>query len=145
LPSSSDAIASLFGVAQRQGVGQTPDAARLALRLPALCGVPTREEAAQVLGIRVARQHESTGQCPSLTQQRREVLRHGKQLESLGQSLGEPQMERLARPRNRAHPVAIVNVSRTCETHYGPHLAPQQTPGVMDNVGPPDRRAAALT
>ena len=60
LPISSDAIESLFGVAKRHGVGQTLDAARIALRLPALCGAPTREEAEQVLGIRVARQHETT-------------------------------------------------------------------------------------
>jgi hypothetical protein len=145
LPISSDTIESLFGVAKRHGVGQTQDAARIALRLPALCGVPTREEAEQVLGISVARQHEITGQCPSLTKQRREVLSHGKKLESLGQSLGEPQMELLPRPRNRANPVAIVNLSRTCENHYGPHLAPQQTPCVMENVGPPDMREAALT
>ena len=38
LPISSDAIASLFGAAKRHGVAQTPDAARIALRLPALCG-----------------------------------------------------------------------------------------------------------
>ncbi len=42
LPISSDAIASLFGVAKRHGVGETQDAARIALRLPAFCGVPTR-------------------------------------------------------------------------------------------------------
>ena len=51
LPISSDAIESLFGVAKRHGVGQTPDAARIALRLPAWCGAPMREEAEQVLGI----------------------------------------------------------------------------------------------
>ncbi len=45
VPISSDAIESLFGVAKRHGVGETPDANRMALRLPALCGVPTREEA----------------------------------------------------------------------------------------------------
>jgi hypothetical protein len=38
LPISSDPIASLFGVAKRHGMGQTQDAARIALRLPALCG-----------------------------------------------------------------------------------------------------------
>ncbi len=35
---SSDTIESLFGVAKHHGVGQTQDAARIALRLPALCG-----------------------------------------------------------------------------------------------------------
>jgi hypothetical protein len=43
LPISSDSIESLFGVAKQHGVGHTQDAARMALRLPALCGVPTRE------------------------------------------------------------------------------------------------------
>jgi hypothetical protein len=145
LPISSDAIESLFGVAKRHGVGQTQDAVRIALRLPALCGTPTREEAEQVLGISVARQHEITGQCTSLTKQRREVLGHGKALESLGQSLGEPHMELLPRPKNRSNYAAIVNLLMACENRYGPHLAPQQTPCVMENVGPPDRREAALT
>src|SRR5712692_9538839 len=45
LPISSDAIESLFGLAKRHGVGETQDAARIALHLPALCGLPTREEA----------------------------------------------------------------------------------------------------
>ena len=145
LPISSDAIASLFGVAKRHGVGQTQDAARIALRLPALCGAPTREEAEQVLGISVARQHEITGQFTSLTKPRRAVLGHGKELESLGQSLGEPHVELLPRPKNRPNHTAIVNLSMACENQYGPHLAPQQTPCVMENVGPPDMREAALT
>ena len=62
LPISSDTIESLFGVAKRHGVGPTQDAARIALRLPALCGVPRREEAEQVLGVSVARQQEITSQ-----------------------------------------------------------------------------------
>ena len=98
LPISSDTIESLFGGAKHHGVGQTQDAARIALRLPALCGAPTREEAEQVLGISIARQHEITGQCTSLTKQRREVLSHGKALESLGQRQGEPHVERFPRP-----------------------------------------------
>jgi hypothetical protein len=145
LPISSDAIESLFGVAKRHGVGQTQDAARIALRLPALCGAPTREEAEQVLGISVARQHEITGQCTSLTKQRREVLGHGKELESLDQSLDKPHVELLPSPKNWSNNAAIANLSIACENPYGPHLAPQQTPCVMENVGPPDIRAAALT
>ena len=145
LPMSSDAIESLFGVAKRHGVGQTQDAAHIALRLPALCGAPTREEAEQVRGIRVARQYKSTGQCASLTKQRREVRGRGKELESLSQSLGEPHVELLPSPKNRSNHAALISLSRTCENQYGPHLAPQQTPGVMENVGPPDMREAALT
>src|SRR5256712_13043714 len=66
LPISSDAIAALFGVAKHHGVGETQDAARIALRLPALCGTPTREEAKQVLAISVARPQAFSGQVISL-------------------------------------------------------------------------------
>ena len=145
LPISSDAIESLFGVAKRHGVGQTLDAARIALRLPALCGAPTREEAEQVVGISVARQHEITAPFTSLTQQRREILGQGKDLESLGQSQGAPQVALLPNPKNRSNHAAIINLSTDCENQYGPHLRPQQTPCVIENVGPPDMREAALT
>jgi hypothetical protein len=143
LPISSDAIESLFGVAKRHGVGQTLDAARIALRLPALCGAPTREEAEQVGGISVARQHEMTEAFTSLTKQRREVLGHVQDLESLGQNQSAPHVELLPGPKNRSNHVAIVSLSTDCETQYGPHLRPQQTPCVMENVGPPDMREAA--
>jgi hypothetical protein len=145
LPINSDTIASLCGVAKRHGVGQTQDAARIALRLPALCGAPTREEAEQVLGISVSRQHEITGQVTSLTKQRREVLGHRKELESLGRSQGEPHVERIPRPKNWSNHEAIVNLSMSCGDQYGPPLVPQQTPCVIENAGPPDMREAALT
>ena len=145
LPISSDAIAALFGVAKRHGVGQTQDAARIALRLPALCGAPTREEAEQVLGISVARPYELTGQCIALTKQRREVLSHRKELESLGRSQGEAHVECLPSPKNRSNHAAIVNLSTGCEDQHGPHLVPQQTSCMIENVGPPDMREAALT
>jgi len=145
LPISSDAIESLFGVAKRHGVGQTQDAARMALRLPALCGAPTREEAEQVLGSSVARQHEITGQCTSLTKQRREVLGHREALESLGRSPGGPYVELLPSPKNRSNHEAIVNLSTDCGNQCGPHLVRQETPCMIENVGPPDMREAALT
>jgi hypothetical protein len=145
LPISSDAIESLFGVAKRHGVGQTQDAARIALRLPALCGAPTREEAEQVLGISVSRQHESTGQVTSLTKQRREVLGYRKALESLGRSQGEPHVELIPSPKNRSNHEAIVNLSMSCGDQYGSPLVLQQTPCVIENAGPPDMREAALT
>jgi hypothetical protein len=145
LPISSDAIESLFGVAKRHGVGQTQDAARIALRLPALCGAPTREEAEQVVGISVARQHEITGSVTSLTKQRREVLGHGKDLESLGQSQGQPHVELLPSSKNRENHCAIINLSMDYESQYGPHLTPIQSPWGIENVGPPNMREAAST
>ena len=145
VPISSDAIEALFGVAKRHGVGQTQDAARIALRLPALCGAPTREEAEQVLEISVARQQEITGQFTSLTKQRREVLGHREALESLGRSPGGPYVELLPSPKNRSNYAAIVNLSTGCGNQYGPHLVRQETPCMIENVGPPDMREAALT
>jgi hypothetical protein len=145
LPISSDAIESLFGVAKRHGVGQTLDAARIALRLPALCGAPTRAEAEQVLGISVARQHEITASFTSLTQQRREVLGQGKELEGLGQRQGAPHVELLPSSKNRSNYDTITNLSMDCENQYGPHPASPQTPCVIENVELPDMREAAMT
>ncbi|MGC1951598.1 MAG: hypothetical protein WA970_03245, partial [Gammaproteobacteria bacterium] len=145
LPMSSDAIESLFGVAKRHGVGQTQDAARIALRLPALCGAPTREEAEQVVGVSVARQREMTATYTSLTKQRREVLGQGKALESLGQRQGGPHVELLPSSKNRSNHCTIINLSMDYEHQYGPHLAPQQPPGVIENIALPDMTQAAAT
>ena len=143
VPMSSDTIESLFGVAKHHGVGRTQDAARIALRLPALCGAPTREEAEQVLEISVARQQESTVQFTSLTKQRREVFGHPDRLESLSQ--GEPHVELLPRPKNGSNYEAIVNISMGCENLYGPQLACRDDLVLIENTGPPDIREAALT
>jgi hypothetical protein len=145
LPISSDAIESLFGVAKRHGGAQTQDAARIALRLPALCGAVTREDAEQVLGISVARQREITGQGTSLTKQRREVLGHRKALESLGWSQGEAHVELLPSPKNRSNHAAIVKISTRCEDQQGPHRVHQQTSCMIENIGPPDMREVAVT
>jgi hypothetical protein len=145
LPISSDTIESLFGVAKHHGVGQTQDAARIALRLPALCSAPTRAEAEQVLGISVARQQQLSAQFTSLTKQRREVFGHPEHLESLGLSQGKPQVELIPSPKNRSNHAAVVNISIGCGNRYGPQLVRQETPCVMEHVGPPDMREAALT
>lgn len=84
LPISSDQIESLFGLAKQLGTGEIMDADRIALRLPALCSTPTREEAAQVLAISVADQNEITSCLTSLVKQRREVLPNPNRLGSLG-------------------------------------------------------------
>ena len=53
LPISSDPIESLFGLTKQHGVGPVQDANRMALRIPALCGAPTLEEAQQRTGVAV--------------------------------------------------------------------------------------------
>ena len=144
LPMSSDTIESLFGVAKHHGVGQTQDAARIALRLPAFCGAPTREEAAQVLEISVARQQELTAPFTSLTKQRREVLGHPERLESLGLRQGEPPMVLIPCPKKRSNYEEIVNISNGCKNPCGPQLAALDAPFLIENVAPPDGREAAL-
>src|SRR5712692_4536027 len=145
LPISSDAIESLFGMAKHHGVGETQDAARIALRLPALCGLPTREEAQQVLEVSVARQHECTARLTSLTKQRREVLSHPERLESLGLNPGQSHVELLPSPKNRSNDEAIVKRSISYEKRNGPQLAALDEPLSMDSTGPPDIRMTALT
>lgn len=144
LPISSDIIESLFGVAKRHGVGPTQDAARIALRLPALCGKPTRQEAEQVLRVSVARQHEISGQLTSLIKQRRQVLEGSKDLESLGQSPQRPRLELMPSAKNRANDAAIVNLSMDNENQGGPHPMPHQAPGPIENVEQPDTRQVIL-
>ncbi len=145
LPISSDAIASLFGVAKRHGVGETPDANRMALRLPALCGVPTREEAKQVLDVSVARQQEVTGQIISLTKQRRQVLGHPERLESLSIIQGTPHVELIASPQNRSNHQKIVQISTSYEELHGPPLRSSTGHRLLENAAPPGRRETALT
>jgi hypothetical protein len=145
LPISSDAIASLFGVAKQHGVGETQDAARIALRLPAFCGLPTREEAEQVLDISVARQQEVTGQGISLTKQRREVLGHPERLERLSITQGPPHVALIVSPKNRSDHQNIVQISTSSEELYGPQLRNSTGHRLLENATSPGRREAALT
>jgi hypothetical protein len=145
LPISSDAIESLFGVAKRHGVGETQDADRIALRLPAFCGVPTREEAEQVLEVSVARQHEFTAAFTSLTQQRREVLTHPERLESLGENPYEDHVELLPSPKKRSNNEANISMKRIYEKYNGPQFVVPDEPLVIENTGPPGIEKTAVT
>src|SRR2546428_2006999 len=137
LPISSDAIASLVGLAKQRGVGETQDAARIALRLPALGGLPTREEAEQVLDVSVARQPEVTGQVISLTKQRRAVLGHPERLERLSITQGHPHVERIARPKNRSNHQNIVQISTSDEGLYGPQVRNSTGHRLLENAASP--------
>ena len=145
LPISSDAIESLFGVAKRHGMGETQDARRMALRLPAFCGVPTREEAQQVLEVRVARQHEFTGQVTSLTKQRREVLGHQERLESLRLTPDDRRMECLPQSKNRSNYQEVINLSNGYRTLSSPQITGLDEPLLIENAAPPGIREMALT
>jgi hypothetical protein len=136
VPISSDTIESLFGVGKRHGVGETSDATRIALRLPAFCGAPTREEAQQVLGVSVARQHELTATLTSLTQQRREVLSHTGDLESLRREPDAPHWELIPSPKKQAINEANSDIKTIYETSNGTPLIPPDEAMIIENIGP---------
>ena len=104
LPISSDVIESLFGKAKQHGIGEIKDADRIAIHIPALCGVPTLTEAEQVLGISVAEQNEFADNTSSLTRQRRQLLKNTEpdRLESLQDAQSNAHIELIPRAKNRA-------------------------------------------
>ena len=102
LPISSDTIESLFGVAKQHGTGELKDANRIALRIPAMCGELTREEAQRVLSIRVKEQQERVDSFASLTQQRRQVLSKPGSLDSLQADEHKHNLALIPRTKNRS-------------------------------------------
>ena len=80
---SSDQIESLFGVGKRHGTGDLKDANRMAMRLPALCGELSREEAQKVQQVSVAQQQKVMGSVSTVIGQRQRTLRHPGKLEKL--------------------------------------------------------------
>jgi len=94
----------------------------MALRLPAFCGVPTRQEARQVLEVSVAQQKAITAQFTSLTQQRREVLPNPDALESLGTDQASIHVELIPSPKNRSNDREIINLSNSYQEAHGPEM-----------------------
>jgi hypothetical protein len=135
MPISSDAIESLFGVAKRHGTGESHDAGRMALRLPALCGTLTRHEAEAVETISVAQQHECSAGLPSLTKQRREVLSHPELLEQLGLDHRHP-IEFIAGSNNRSKVDNIIDLSTGYEDFSGPHPEGEEEPRRLARASP---------
>lgn len=125
LPISSDPIESLFGLAKQHGVGAVKDANRIALHLPALCGVPTRAEAQQVLEVSVAQQQAFTSRLTSLTKQRREVLPHPECLETLGGDQVNTYVELLPGSQIRSNAQGPLSISKSYQEAGGPKLERQ--------------------
>jgi hypothetical protein len=120
LPISSDPIESLFGLTKHHGVGPVKDANRMALRLPALCGVPTKEEAQQVLEITMAQQHALTDGVSSLTKQKREMRANPHHLEQLGHGRDQGNVELLPPGKDRSHRSDIIDFPPGYKEVVGP-------------------------
>lgn len=122
LPVTSDPIESLFGLGKFHGTGEIKDANRIALRLPALCGTPTRAEAEQVIKISVAEEQQITGRFTSLVKQRREVLPHPDRLESLSTEQAGTHLELIASAKNRENNGKILHIPISYKGTHGPQL-----------------------
>lgn len=145
VPIRADAIAALGGVGTRHGGGETPDAARIALRLPAFCGRPTREEAEHVLGVRVARQHACTAARPSLTQQRREVFAHPERLERVVREPASPHVERIPSPKTHAKQEVSIDMKKMERNEHGTPCGSPDESMVIANAGLPSFAQMAFT
>jgi hypothetical protein len=142
LPISSDPIESLFGLTKHHGVGPVKDANRMALRSPALCGVPTLEEAQQVLEITVAQQRAlSDGVC-SLTKQRRQMRAEPHDLEQLGSGREQGNVELIPPGKDRSARSTIIYLPHGYKEVKGPlsqhhETSPTQATGGGNQVQNP--------
>ena len=123
---------------------ERPEAHRRALRLPALCGPPTREEAKQGLEVSVAAQHELPGRCTSLTPQRRAVLPSPDALERVGKARAPPPVELIPGAKNWANYQNIVNLSISYKESCGPGLLRQDGRRHPESAIASGRRERAL-
>jgi hypothetical protein len=100
LPISSDTIESLFSVAKYHGVGTIKDPNRIAMRIPALCGELTPQDAERVMDISTSELDAFVGGLPSLTTQRRKILPNPGTLEQLADQAAYTNVELLPGSRN---------------------------------------------
>jgi len=83
LPITTDTLESLFGLGKTHGASKVPDAYRIAMRLPAMCGKLTEEDVQGVLEISVSEQKQIMDNIPSLVRQRREILTKQESVENI--------------------------------------------------------------
>jgi hypothetical protein len=120
MPITSDSIESLFGVAKQHGTGEIKDANRIALRIPALCGTVTWQDAEEVVKVTVKEQEKLVGSLPSLIKQRRDVLPCPGSLEKITIDNENKNIELIAGPNcGQKHPETFGETA-ACENVGGP-------------------------
>ena len=142
LPLSSDPIESLFGLTKQHGVGPVKDANRMALRIPALCGLPTPEEAQQVLEITVAQPQALTDGVSSLTKQRRQMRTDPHHLEQLGNGRDQGNVELIPPGKDRSDQSNVIYLPNGYKEVEGPlpqrhEVSPTQATVVGNQVQNP--------
>lgn len=123
MPISSDNIESLFGVSKQHGTGKIKDANRMALRIPAMCGELTREDAKRVLNISVKEQQKIEGSLPSLTKQRRQVLANPGCLDTIKSDEAKQNLELTPRPKKQSRNLINLDLSKSYEKTVGPVIS----------------------
>ncbi|QTA85249.1 Uncharacterized protein dnm_094350 [Desulfonema magnum] len=119
MPITSDNIESLFAVSKQHGTGEIKDANRIALRMPAMCGELTREDARRVMNISLREQQEFSESLFSLTKQRRKILANPGSLEILSDKTAE-NSEFIPESEKRAKKIININISSNCKKITGP-------------------------
>ncbi|MBF0208637.1 MAG: hypothetical protein HQK53_17340 [Oligoflexia bacterium] len=99
---TSDGIESLYGVGKQHGTGEVKDANRIAIRLPAMCGELTKEDAHAVLDVSVKKQEEIIGDLLSITKQRRDILPNPGNIEKKLLNKNKTDLELLPVAKNRS-------------------------------------------
>ena len=119
LPVCSDIIESMYAVGKEHGTGEIMDANRIAMRLPAMCGAVTKDDAQRVAHTSVREQEKLTQQISSLTHQRRSTLPHPGSLEHLKDDSNK-HIEMIPRAGNPAKNADIHDISKTYRKDSGP-------------------------
>ena len=120
MPICSDSIESLFGVAKQHGTGEIKDANRIGLRIPALCGELTKQDAQRVLEITLKEQQQVVKSFPSLIKQRRQILPNPGKLEEINTNDGNQYLKLLPESKNQSKNVVNLNIPNTYENHNVP-------------------------
>jgi len=102
MPISSDSRESLFGVSKQHGCAEIKDANRIALRIPAMCGELTSNDAQMVLDISVQEQQGIETSLISLTRQRREILPNPGCLDEIVAAGSKKYLELIPEPKKRS-------------------------------------------
>ena len=114
----------------------------MALRIPALCGLPTPEEAQQVLEITVAQQRALTDGLSSLTKQRRQIRANPHNLEQLGSGRDQGNVELIPPGKDCSDRSNLIYFPNGYKEVEGPlpqlhEVSPTQATGVGNQVQNP--------
>ncbi len=123
LPICSDNIESLFGISKQHGTGEIKDANRIALRIPAICGELTIEDARRVLNVSVKKQRQIEDSLLSLTSQRRKILQNPGCLDQILSDETKQNLELVPRSKKWSKNEKYTNIPNDYKIPIGPLLS----------------------